>query len=210
MDYFNEQQQVDQLKAWWKEYGLGVVGGVILAIIIVLGIRFYTRYETNKGQEASSLYTMMMNSVLSDQADSAKTSANQLITKYARTPYASIARLWLAKNAADSQNYTEANAQLTWVMQHAGMRSLREVARIRDAQIFLQQNNPSTALSVLSTLDDKGYKGLVDEVRADAYIQMHEPDLARTYYKKALDEIPSPTLSQPLLAMKLANLPAGT
>ena len=209
MEYLNEQQQVDQLKAWWKEYGLAILAGILLAIIIVFFLRYYHRYEDQKAQQASLLYTEMINGVLSQQAGDAQTAANKLIKDYPRTPYAAIAQLWIGAQAASQQNYTLALQQFDWVIQHGKMSALRQVARIRSAQVYLQQKNPQQALQILSKTEDNAYIGLVDEVRGDAYLQMNQKDKAWEQYQLALKEIPQPTLTQPLLAMKLSALPVS-
>lgn len=209
MEYLNEQQQVEQLKTWLKEYGLSIVIGVVLAILIVFGLRFYYRYEAQRAQQASMLYTTMINSVLSEQASNAQDAAQSLVSQYSSTPYASIARLWLAGQSAQNQDYKAASTQLDWVMQHAKMTAFRQVARLESAQISLQQNQPDQALQTLSVIDDKAYLGLIDEIRGDAYLQEKQIEKARMQYQLALKEIPQPTLTQPVLAMKLANLPVA-
>lgn len=209
MDYLNEQQQVEQLKAWWKEYGLALVAGIVIAVLIVVFWRYYQRYELAKSQQASLVYTTMINSDLSQQEQSAIDSANSLISQYPRTSYAALAALWLAKDALQKQDYPTAEHQLQWVVDHAKMNSLRQIARLRLAYIALQQQQPKIALDILSKLDDKAYSGLVSETQGDAYLAMNNVEQARTYYQKAMTELPDPTLTQPLLAMKLANLPVA-
>lgn len=207
MEYLNEQQQVDQIKTWLKEYGVSILVGVVFAILIVLSLRYYQRYRYNQSEEASFLYTTFINGVLSQQHSAADDAANSLISKYKHTPYASFAELWLAKENIDQQNYSAADKQLDVVIEHSEIAALRQIARIRKAQIALQQHQPTGALSILTTIDDDAYRGLVDEVRGDAYLRMNQPDNAREHYQLALKEIPQSTLAQPTLAMKLADLP---
>lgn len=209
MDYLNEQQQVEQLKAWWKEYGLALVAGIVIAVLIVLFWHYYQRYEMTKTQQASLIYTTMINSDLSQQEQSAIDAANSIIKQYPRTSYAALAALWLAKDALQKQDYPSAEHQLQWVTDHAKMNSLRQVARLRLAYIALQQQQPKIALQILNKVDDKAYLGLVSEIQGDAYLAMNNVDQARQYYQKAMQELPDPTLTQPLLAMKLADLPVA-
>ena len=210
MDYLTDEEQVERLRAWWKEYGLAIVAGIIIAIIVVVGWRYYSSYKTKVSQSASLVYTTMINSTFSDQQASAIQAANTLKTKFSKTPYAAYAALWLAKNAVEQNNYQQALSQLQWAQQHTSMPAVAQVALLRMAEINLQMNKPQQALQLLKTVKDKAYLGLVDEARGDAYLQMKNTAAATAAYQQALKNLPQPDRSRPLLAMKLASLPMTT
>ena len=142
MSYLTEEEQVERLRAWWKEYGLAIIAGIIIAIVVVITWRYYNAYETRKSQAASLIYTTMVNSVLSQQTQSAQQAANALVTEYASTPYAAYAALWLAKQAVMQKQYQQAITQLNWVLDHSSAKAIEQVARLRLAQINLQLNQP--------------------------------------------------------------------
>lgn len=210
MDYLTEEEQVERIRAFWKEYGLAIVGGIVIAIVVVLAWRYYQGYETKKNQAASLVYTTLINSALSKQEQSAIDAANELKKNYTSTPYAGLAALWLAKNAVDEQQYATASQQLNWVLTHASMNALRQTARLRLAQIDLQQNQPQQALQLLKTVNDRAYLGMIDETRGDAYLMLNQIAQANSVYQQALKEMPDPDRTRPILAMKLASLPVSS
>ncbi|OGT30958.1 MAG: hypothetical protein A3E87_08240 [Gammaproteobacteria bacterium RIFCSPHIGHO2_12_FULL_35_23] len=209
MNYLTEEEQVERLRAWWKEYGLAVVSGIVIAIIIVLVWHYYTAYEARKSQAASLIYTTLVNSDLSEQPESAHQAAKELVKHYAGTPYASYAALWLAKQSVVNQQYPKAINWLNWVVANGKVKAVKQVARLRLAQINLQLNQPTQALQILATVEDKAYLGLIDETRGDAFLLANNISAAKTAYEQALQEMPEPDRVQPILAMKLANLPTS-
>ncbi len=209
MDYLTEEEQVERIRKFWKEYGLAIVAGIIIAIIVVLGWRYYKGHEARRSQAASLIYTTMINGTLGGQIDSATAAANSLKKDYASSPYASMAALWLAKQAVAKHQYDQASTQLQWTLDHAKMSSLRQTARLRLAQIRLQQANPEAALQLLTKVDDSAYLGMIDEIRGDAYLQLKQTAKANAAYQQALKELPEPDRTRPILAMKIADLPVS-
>jgi predicted negative regulator of RcsB-dependent stress response len=208
VEYMTEEQQVERLKAFWKEYGLSIVGGIVLAIALIIGFRYYRSYKTNKAQEASLVYTTMVTTAMSNNDASANNAAKVLIKEYSSSAYADFAQLWLAKRAVDQKQYPAALKALRWVLVHGNMESVKQVTRIRLSRVYLQMQEPAKALSALATMNDKAYQGLVAELQGDAYLQRGQINRARVLYQKALKTLPNPAQSRPLLAMKLADLPA--
>lgn len=207
MDYLTEEEQVERIRKFWKEYGFAIVAGIIIAIVVVLGWRYYKGYEAKQSQSASLVYTTMMNSTLANQPKSAVAAANSLKKDYPHSPYASMAALWLAKQSVEQKQYTNTATELNWVLDHARMKSLKQTARIRLAQLNLQQGKPQQALALLNKVDDSAYVGLIDEVRGDAYLMQKQTAKANAAYQKALKELPQPDRTRPILAMKIASLP---
>lgn len=206
-DYLvTEEQQIEALKRWWKEYGLSIVIGVALAIVFIFGWRFYQRHKTKVGQAASIVYTRMTVDILNDQWTDAVEQANLLRKDFARTPYAKIAGLTLAKHALLQSNLDEAVMQLLWVVKHAGSSIIAQVANLRLARVYIEQNKIPQALKSLRNIKNSLLAGLVAEVKGDAYVKLGKQDQARAMYQLALKKIPQADQSRPILQMKLSDL----
>ena len=48
----HEQEQVDALKAWWKENGKWVTGAVVVGLLGFAGIKFWKDHQANQAAEA--------------------------------------------------------------------------------------------------------------------------------------------------------------
>jgi predicted negative regulator of RcsB-dependent stress response len=136
--------------------------------------------------------------------------AKKLLAHYRKTPYADMAALLLARDAILKKEYSEAIAQLNWVIDHTRNTSLREVARLRMARVFVAEQKPDAALDLLKKVNDKNYIGLIDEVRGDAFLAKQDPTAARTAYQLALQELPNAEVTRPILQMKYTNLITAT
>lgn len=205
-DYVTEEQQIEALKEWWKEYGLSIIIGLVLAIMVIFGWRFYQRYKTNVAERASIVYTRMTVDVLNSQWEDAITQAKLLRKNFARTPYAKIAALTLAKREVSQNDFSNAVAQLKWVTKHASSAIFLQLARLRLARVYIMQDKIKEALVLLQRMKNSALAGLAAEIQGDVYVKLGKIDKAREMYQLALKKIPSSGQSRPVLQMKLDNL----
>lgn len=205
-DYLTEQEQIQQLKSWIKQYGPTILGGVLLALALTYGWHYWQNYQNRIMTHASLIYDEMLGMRAQDNADGSTTQAKKLISDYPKTPYASMAALLLAREAVKKNNYAEAISRLNWVIDHSKSKSLREIARLRIARILVAEQKPSEALNLLKIIDDNDYAGLADETKGDAYLAMNDQPSARQAYASALKKLPQAQSTRPLLQMKYDNL----
>ncbi|MAZ78240.1 MAG: hypothetical protein CMF39_06135 [Legionellaceae bacterium] len=202
----DEEQQVEAIKKWWKEYGLTTIAGVVIAILIVLGWQYYQRAEMAKRDHASVAYETFITAQMSGDTDRAQSAANVLLSQFKKTSYAQLAEFWLAKMAVEKQQYSLANQHLMEIVQHAKEPGWRDIARIRLARINLEQQQSQQALTQLQSVG-QSYQGLANVVRGDAYTQLKQFAQAKKAYHQALTQLPPDAPINALIKMKLANLP---
>jgi predicted negative regulator of RcsB-dependent stress response len=205
-DYLTEQEQIQQLKSWVKQYGLTVLAGILIAVLITSGWQFWQNYRYRILTHASGVYDEMLAMRAQNNVHETVIQANKLITHYPKTTYAVMAAMVLARNAVMEKNYPEAIKQLNWAKDHSKNSSISEIARIRIARIMITQKQYHAALDTLNTIDDNTFIGMVDEVRGDAYLAQNNVEAARKAYQLALQELPNADVSRPILQMKYANL----
>ena len=205
--YSTEDEQVAQLKRWLKDFGPAVIIGVILAVAIGFGWRYWQSYTLRTHQAAAVIYTNMMGYELDKNDMQAGLMAKELVKDYHRTPYADFASLLLAKFAVKEKNYKLANQHLNWALNNASNNSIQQIARIRLAKIAIQQNQAQQALTLLQTVNDKTMVGLINSVKGDAYLALKQPGKAKAAFQLAVKSLPAN--GDPILQMKLENLPSG-
>ena len=59
-DYLTEQEQIQQLKNWLKQYGPTIIAGVVLALGMSWGWHYYQNYRNNILAQASLVYDEML------------------------------------------------------------------------------------------------------------------------------------------------------
>jgi len=205
-EYLTEQEQIQQLKNWIKQYGLTILSGIVIALLISSGWRYWQSYRNKILSHASVIYDEMLALRAQSNIDGASVQAKKLVSHYPKTPYAQMAALMLARESVLKNNYAEAINQLNWVIDHSRDGSMREIARIRLARVLIAEKKPDAALDLLKKLNDKNFIGLIDEVRGDAYIAKSDTNAARNAYQLALSEIPNAEINRPILQMKYNNL----
>jgi predicted negative regulator of RcsB-dependent stress response len=209
-EYLTEQEQIQQLKSWIKQYGLTVLAGILIAVLITSGWQYWQNYRYRILTHASAVYDEMLALRAQNNAHGMVVQANKLITHYPKTPYAVMAALVLSRNAVVDKNYSEAIKQLNWAKDHTKNTSIKEIARIRIARILIAQKEYDKAFDILKHIDDNNFIGMIDEVRGDAYLAKNDIESARKAYQLALNELPHADISRPILQMKFANLTTKT
>lgn len=204
--YISESEQVELVKKWWREYGVAVIVGILIAAAIGFGWRHWQQHREHQLENASISYEQLLTNLVNDNTDAADQQASQLLDRYPHTPYAELASLQLARQDVYQNHPAEAEKRLRWIMQHGDTPALRELARLRIARILLAQNQPQQALDLLTKTDDKAYTALVQEIRGDTLAKMGKTVEARQAYQNAIKAFPNIETLHPLLQMKLDDL----
>src|SRR5258708_3330429 len=124
-----EQEKLDDLKAWWATYGKYVSAAVVTVAIVVIGMQGWRWYQRTQAERASVLYQAVSQAVRSNEAAKAKDPATQIVERFGSTAYAPRAVLLYAKLLYDSGDKAGAKAQLQWVIDNAREDELKAVAR---------------------------------------------------------------------------------
>jgi len=204
--YLTEQQQIEQFKEWWKKHGLSIVLFFLVAFLSGVLWHYWLKHREAKLERGSTHYEELLSAVINNDNDVAMREANLLKDNYAYTPYAALATLMIARNEIYQNNYSDAEKQLDWVMKKASSTSLRQVARLRLARLYIQEKKPAIALATVKKVDNDAYMPLIDETKGDAYVSLGKTDEARFAYQQALQVVRGYAVMRPLLVMKLDNL----
>lgn len=206
MEYVDEQHQEEHLKKLFKEYGPPVIGGVIIAIAILLGWQYYQSHKEHLARQASVQYMQVLNQVQAQQSQAAQKQARSVMKQYPGTQYAVLSALLLGRYHIQDQHYAAAANKLNWAIEHTSMPMLRSMAHIRLARVRLQQGQQAKALKQLQQVSDSQFSGLAEEVKGDVYASQNHNKKAYQAYQKAKQQL-SGKANRSLLPMKIANLP---
>jgi predicted negative regulator of RcsB-dependent stress response len=202
-----EEEQIEQLKNWIKQFGPTILAGVIMAIVLVTVWHYWQEREARILTHASSVYDEMLTLRAQNDSQAAVVQAEKLLSHYPKTPYADMAALLLARDAATKKDYPTAIEQLNWVIDHSASNAIRSIANIRIARILIQDGKANEAIEELNRLYDKNFNALADETRGDAYMALNKIPEAKMAYQQTIQELPADeTTRRPILQMKLDNM----
>src|SRR3990167_2036424 len=199
------QEQVELFKKWWHRYGKIALIAIIVGLAVGLGWRYWRQHQITQAGHASIIYQQLQSAAAQKQLSTAQSLSQQLMQNYSGTPYASMAALISAQEAVLQGQLNLALTQLQWVMNHADLASLQQIARLRASRILLAQKQYQSALHLLKTVNDPVYQPLIDGVTGDVYRAMGDTKLASQSYKAAQKGFAADGILDPFLEMKISQ-----
>jgi len=194
-DLKTDQEKAEDLKKWWKENGTSVLTGVALAIASVFGWQQWQAHQLSEAEEASSLYASQQ-----QQADPAILS--QLKAK--SSPYASLAALNAAKQAATEGQEDQAKTELQWTIDNTPDELIKQVASIQLIRLQISTKDFDAATSLINQTYSPAYSSLIEELKGDMHLAQDQTNEAATAYQQAIQL--SDGNAPRYLQMKLDNL----
>lgn len=202
----HEQEQVEALKAWWKENGKWLLIAIV-AVAAVLGGTFGWKYwHTKQNTGAATLFAEELKQVDSNDPKRVNDAAKAVVDNYGSTIYAARAQFEAARVNIDAKDSATAATQLQWVIDHASEESLQDVARLKLASLRLDEKKYDDALKLLDTAHPDSFTGLYADMRGDILNAQGKKDEARTAYKQALDKVEANGNYHALIQQKLDAL----
>jgi len=203
---YTEQEELEKLKAWWKNYGGALVLGVVLGLGLLFGNKYWSEYQETRRQAASDLYADMLQQVRDTKIDAARVSATRLTADYASTPYAGMAALMLARLSFDAGDRDAARTHLQWAVDNARDPATVHAARLRLGRLLLDAREYDAALAHAQTSNQAGFESEYAELRGDVYAAQGKSAEAREAYAAALKQLPADAPHRRALQMKLDDL----
>ena len=183
-----EQEQVAELKAWWKQHGNLIVSVILAAALAFAGWQAWRWYGASQTVQAAALYDTVVKGVQANDAKALRDAAGSLIESYPRTHYASMGALVAARWHFDRNDLKSAKAQLQWVVERAANEDFRDLARLRLAAVLLDEKAHDEALKALDAPHGAAYDSQFAALRGDVLLAKNQPAEARAAYKLALEK----------------------
>ena len=155
-----EQEKLDDLKAWWTRWGGTVSTGVLVAALVIAGVQGWRWYTGKRAEDAAALYQAASESIRKNDAPRARDAIAQIEDKYAATGYAPRAALLYARMLYDAGDKAGAKLQLQWVVDHADEDEIKAIARYRLAQAQVDERQYDAALATLDAKHPDAFDGL--------------------------------------------------
>lgn len=200
-----EQEQLAELKAWWKEHGGTVILGATLALAAFGAWNGWMWYQRSQAAQAAVLYDALQKAARANDLKAIRDTAGAILENFPRTAYAPLAALVSAKVQFQAGDPKTARAQLEWVVEHANNDQIRSIATLRLASVLLDDKEPDAALQVLEARPHPGFEALYAMQRGDIFASQKKRAEARAAYQAALEKA-QPGAVRETLRLKLDAL----
>ena len=204
-----EQESIDQLKAWWEKWGTPITAVVCAGCLAFAGWNGWQWWKRNEAAKAAGAYMALQQAALANDVKNIASLSNGLLESYGSTVYAPLGALVASKAALAAGNLDEAAAKLKWIVNQSGRPEFDTIARVRLAGIYFDAGKLDDAIAVLDgAKPTERQNSLVLDRRGDVLAAKGDVKGARECWMKVLE---APYRGDPILKVveyKLNALPA--
>jgi predicted negative regulator of RcsB-dependent stress response len=203
-----DQEQLDDLKAFWKRHGNLITWLVTAVLLAFAGWNGWNWYQRNQATQAAAMFDELDKAATAGDADKTGRVFNDMKERYAGATLTQQAGLIAARVQYDKGQADAAKASLGWVGEHAGEDEYRAIARLRLAGVLLDAKDYPGALKALEGATAKEFAGLVADRRGDVLLAQGKTAEARTAYQAAYAAMDDKIDYRRLVEVKLTALAA--
>ena len=194
-EHLSDEEQMENLKKWWREYGVIAITVVTLSVGGYFGSVFYKERQQSQAEEASVLYQQMMEVALVSPGQTLDDTqyklveglASQLKDSFSSSQYARYAALLMAKIFVEKNDLDEAAEELKWALNDAD-EGLELVIKLRLARIEASRENIDLALAMIDDTDAGTMASAYSEAQGDFHLMKKDEVSAYKFYLQSLDQ----------------------
>ena len=191
-----EQEQLAQLKAWWKDYSGLLLAVAIAAVLVFAGWRGWQWYQNSQTAQAGVQYETLLKAAQAGDVKALKDASGALLENYPRTLYASMGAFAAARVFFDTGDLKNTKAQLEWVVAKSSSQEFRDTASLRLAAVLLDEKAYAEALQALEGKHGEGFESQYAALRGDILLASGKRAEAGSAYRAALDSAKKNNTSQ--------------
>lgn len=201
-----EQETLDEIRSWWKQYGRWVKLGIGALLIGALGLGGWKYWQKTQRDAAGGLYFQLETAFDSRDTVKLREFADKLAADYPRSPYTPRAQMLAARRDLESGKVDDAQKRLKSVIADAQEPVLRDMARLRLSALLLDERKHDEALKLLDKPEVPQYGRLFDDRRGDILMSLGRSAEARKAWQAGYDAATKDTAFQAWLQLKLDAL----
>lgn len=198
-----EEQEINQLKEWWKENGKTIIVAFILGVGGMFGWRYWQSHQAEQIAQASAQYDTLINSVQQDE-QAKKANIEQFVQANSKTAYAVFALLDEAKKATEKQDFSAAEANLNQALTQSQDEVLTSIVALRLSAVQFQLGQLDNALSTLNQVKGESFNARKAILTGDIQVAKGDKVAAKNSFEQAQQS--GSQLEQQMAKMKLNNL----
>jgi len=197
-----EQEKIDIIKAWWKQYASWVWAFVLVLAVSYASMQGWHYYQRGQAEKAGVLFDAVRAAARGGDAAAALQSAKALQEAQPTSPLATRAALIAAAVGHVKGDDVGARFELEWVIAHSSEAPMVDLARIRAAGLLADEKKFDEALKLLDANHDPAFVALTADRRGDILTAQGKWSEARAAYQTAMDRSPATGVLKQLDAYK--------
>jgi predicted negative regulator of RcsB-dependent stress response len=204
-----EQEQLDQLKAFWKRYGNLITWLLIAVLGAYAAWNGWNYWQRDQASKSSAMFDQLDKAAQAGDVDQASRVFADMKERYPRTAFTEQGGLMAAKVQADKGKVDAALETLNWVGANATEVEYQSIAKLRAAGILLDQKKYDDALKQLDGATAPDFAALVGDRRGDVLLAQGKKEEAKAAYAKAWQAMDPKVDYRRLIDAKLTALGAA-
>ena len=198
-----EEQEINQLKDWWKENGKTIIVAFILGVGGMFGWRYWQAHQAEQIAQASAQYDALIYSAQQDE-QAKKANIEQFVQANSKTAYAVFALLDEAKKATEKQDFSAAEANLNQALTQSQDEVLTSIVALRLSAVQFQLGQLDNALTTLNQVKGESFNARKAILTGDIQIAKGDKVAAKNSFEQAQQS--GSQLEQQMAKLKLNNL----
>ena len=204
-----EQEQLDQLKSFWKQYGNLITWLLIAVLGAYAAWNGWNYWQRDQATKAGAMYDELDRAAQAGDAAKAGGIFKDMQERFPRTAFTQQGGLLAAKVQFEKGQADAAAATLAWVGANAVEDEYKTVAHLRLAGLLLDQKKYDEALKQLADANAQEFEALVADRRGDVLLAQGKPEDAKAAYTKAWQTMDPKVEYRRLIDAKLTALGAA-
>jgi len=201
-----EQEQLDQLKHFWNQYGNLITGLLIVVLGAVAAWNGYHYWQRSQAAQSAAMFDELSKSVAAGDMAMAQRTFSDMKERYASATYTQQAALALARQASDKGDIDTAKAALQWVIDKSSDAAYADIARMRLANVYFDGKDYVQALTLLDSIKDDAFAALVADRRGDIFAVQDKRSEAQAAYLQAYQKLEERAQYRRVVQVKLNAL----
>jgi predicted negative regulator of RcsB-dependent stress response len=201
-----EQEQLDEIKHFWKQYGNAITTVLLVVLTSIAGWNGYQYWMRTQSVQAAAMFDEVDRVVRTGDMEKTLRAFSDMKDKFGSTAYAQQAGLMVAKSFAEGGRIDDAKTALAWVMEKSSDRGYSMIARLRLAGLLVDLKAYDDALGLLKMEATAPFTGLVADRRGDIFALTGKKPEAIREYQAALQTLAAQSEYRQLIEVKLHAL----
>lgn len=201
-----EQEQLDQIKHFWKQYGNAITWALIVVMGAFASWNFYQYWQRSQAVQAAALFDEVDRAAQSTDLARIDRVFADMRDRFPSTAYAQQSGLLVARQYVSLAKPDSAKAALAWVAAQSSDAGYQAVAKLRLAAIFMDVKDFDAALGQLNGVFPPSFEPLVADRKGDVYSLQGSKEKAVAEYQKAYRLFDARTDYRRLVEVKLNAL----
>jgi predicted negative regulator of RcsB-dependent stress response len=203
-----EQEQLDELKHFWKQYGNAITWFLIVVMGAYAGWNGYQYWQKQQSAKAAALFDEVERAASSGDVAKLERSWNDMKERFPGTTYAAQSALLAGKTFQQSEKLDAALAALKWASENASDEASVQLGRLRLANLQIQQKAYDDASKTLSKPFTPAFAGLAFDIQGDLFLAQNKAQDAVKAYTESYAKLENTNEYRRLVLAKLNALGA--